>query len=50
VQLTFSVAIIDRRVFCFHGELSPELPFVANIATLQQQTEIPKHGALDDFT
>jgi diadenosine tetraphosphatase ApaH/serine/threonine PP2A family protein phosphatase len=43
-------AVIDNRVFCVHGGLSPALPFVANIATLNRVMEIPEEGPLADLT
>ena len=42
-------AIIDDKILCMHGGLSPELKNIQNIAEISRPTEIPDTGLLCDL-
>ncbi|TNJ26803.1 Serine/threonine-protein phosphatase [Giardia muris] len=42
-------AIIDDRIFCVHGGLSPSLPTIDDIRTLNRTSEIPPEGPFADL-
>jgi len=42
-------AIIDSRVLCVHGGLSPEIRTIDQIRTIERQQEIPHEGAFCDL-
>jgi len=42
-------AIIDDRILCMHGGLSPELNFLAQINTVQRPQDVPDTGLLCDL-
>jgi serine/threonine-protein phosphatase PP1 catalytic subunit len=39
-------AIIDDKIFCVHGGLSPELNTLDQIAKISRPTEVPSTGNL----
>jgi diadenosine tetraphosphatase ApaH/serine/threonine PP2A family protein phosphatase len=43
-------AVVDRQLFCVHGGLSPEAPFVENITEVNRFVEIPSAGLVADLT
>jgi diadenosine tetraphosphatase ApaH/serine/threonine PP2A family protein phosphatase len=43
-------ALTDRRVFSLHGGLSPHLPLVQDLLTINRRKEIPDSGLLADLT
>lgn len=42
-------AIVDERIFCCHGGLSPYLKSMAQINELERARKIPEHGLLCDL-
>ena len=42
-------AIIDDKIFCMHGRLSPELNNVEKIIKIVRPTDIPDTGLLCDL-
>jgi len=42
-------ALIDGRIFCVHGGLSPEIVTIDQIQRIFRFTEIPREGAFDDL-
>eukprot|EP01135_Chromosphaera_perkinsii_P002170 Nk52_evm5s218 gene=Nk52_evmTU5s218 len=42
-------AIIDGKVLCVHGGLSPEVPTLDQIRTIERNQEIPNEGAFSDL-
>lgn len=42
-------AVIDGRVLCVHGGLSPELKTLDQIRTIERQQEVPHEGAFCDL-
>jgi len=43
------VAIIDNKIFCVHGGLSPEVTNVEQIKRIQRPTDVPEVGMVCDF-
>jgi len=43
------VAIIDEKIICMHGGLSPELTSLDQISRIMRPTEIPDSGTLSRF-
>ena len=39
-------AIIEEKIFCMHGGLSPELHNLSQISSLPRPTEVPESGLL----
>lgn len=39
-------ALIDERIFCMHGGLSPDLALIGDIEKLPRPTEIPDSGKI----
>lgn len=42
-------ALIDDRVFCVHGGLSPELGELDDIRSIDRKQEVPHEGAMCDL-
>lgn len=42
-------ALIDGSIFCVHGGLSPQLPTLDSILTIQRNVEVPQNGPLCDI-
>merc|ERR1719330_1457721 len=42
-------AILDDKIFCVHGGLSPDLRSIEQIQAIQRPTDIPDGGLLCDF-
>ena len=42
-------AIIDDKIFCVHGGLSPELKKIENIQNLKRPSDVPEEGLLFDL-
>jgi serine/threonine-protein phosphatase PP1 catalytic subunit len=42
-------AIVDERVLCMHGGLSPELNNIASINNLRRPAEVPDYGMFCDL-
>ena len=42
-------AIIDEKIFCLHGGLSPELTRLEQIRRMPRPTDVPDTGLLCDF-
>ncbi|CAL9765938.1 unnamed protein product [Musa acuminata subsp. burmannicoides] len=42
-------AVIDKKIFCMHGGLSPELENIYQIRDISRPTEIPDYGLLCDL-
>eukprot|EP01086_Lenisia_limosa_P012171 TRINITY_DN3988_c0_g1_i1.p1 TRINITY_DN3988_c0_g1~~TRINITY_DN3988_c0_g1_i1.p1 ORF type:complete len:250 (-),score=52.02 TRINITY_DN3988_c0_g1_i1:110-859(-) len=42
-------AVVDGRVFCVHGGLSPEIKTLDQIRTLTRNIEVPSEGAFSDL-
>ncbi|KAJ3447683.1 serine/threonine-protein phosphatase [Anaeramoeba flamelloides] len=42
-------ALIDEKIFCVHGGLSPELTVIEQIKQIRRPTEIPESGILCDL-
>ena len=42
-------ALIDDRILCMHGGLSPELTSIEQIKQIKRPTEIPDNGLLCDL-
>ena len=42
-------AIIDEKIFCMHGGLSPELSTLEQIKRIQRPTDVPDSGLLCDL-
>ena len=41
-------ALVDNRIFCVHGGLSPELRNIDQVQTLERVQEIPHSGDYDN--
>jgi serine/threonine-protein phosphatase PP1 catalytic subunit len=42
-------ALIESKILCMHGGLSPELLDMSNIRSIQRPVEVPEHGILCDL-
>ena len=42
-------ALIEERIFCVHGGLSPEAPDIDSIRNIDRRMEIPHDGVLCDL-
>jgi serine/threonine-protein phosphatase PP1 catalytic subunit len=42
-------AIVEEKIFCMHGGLSPELNKIEDIETIKRPVEIPDQGILCDL-
>ena len=42
-------AIIDEKIFCCHGGLSPDLKSIEDINSIERPTKIPEQGLLCDL-
>jgi len=42
-------ALIDDRILCMHGGLSPELTSLEQIKVIQRPTDVPDQGLLCDL-
>jgi len=42
-------AVIDNKILCMHGGLSPELITLQQISDIQRPTDIPDTGLLCDL-
>ena len=42
-------ALVEERILCMHGGISPELAKVKKIISLNRPTDIPSHGMLCDL-
>ena len=42
-------AVVDERIFCIHGGLSPELKDLNQIQQIPRPTDVPDNGMLCDF-
>lgn len=43
------VALIDDKILCVHGGLSPSTPNIDDIRSLERKQEIPNVGAMCDL-
>ncbi|KAJ1456958.1 Metallo-dependent phosphatase-like protein [Pelagophyceae sp. CCMP2097] len=42
-------AIVEEKILCMHGGLSPELEKLSQISSIQRPTEVPEEGVLCDL-
>jgi diadenosine tetraphosphatase ApaH/serine/threonine PP2A family protein phosphatase len=53
IQLAFDLlplaAVIDQRVFCVHGGISPVVPLVESISLITRRKEVPDEGPMSDL-
>ena len=42
-------ALVDNKVYCVHGGLSPEVKTVEGLAALERRSEIPQSGPISDL-
>ena len=42
-------ALVDNRVYCVHGGLSPDIRMVEELAGLERRSEIPQTGPISDL-
>lgn len=42
-------ALVDNKVYCVHGGLSPEVKSVEGLAALERRSEIPQTGPISDL-
>lgn len=42
-------ALIDKRILCMHGGISPELKNIEQIRRIKRPTDVPDHGLLCDM-
>ena len=42
-------AVIESKVFCVHGGLSPDVHFIDDIRKLDRKQEVPREGAMSDI-
>lgn len=42
-------ALVEEKIFCMHGGLSPELNQLSDIESIKRPTEIPDEGILCDL-
>ena len=38
-------AVVDEKIFCMHGGLSPDLQKLEQISRIMRPTDVPDHGA-----
>jgi len=42
-------AIVDGKIFCIHGGLSPKCPAIDSVRTIQRSIEVPSEGPFTDL-
>jgi len=42
-------AIVDNKLFCLHGGLSPDIADISEIRTINRKQEVPHSGAVCDL-
>ncbi|KAH0790836.1 Serine/threonine-protein phosphatase ppe1 [Histomonas meleagridis] len=42
-------ALIEKKIFCVHGGLSPDIHLIQQISTFERQTELPCSGPISDL-
>jgi len=42
-------ALIDEKIFCMHGGLSPELNTLDQISSIMRPTDVPENGLICDL-
>jgi serine/threonine-protein phosphatase 2A catalytic subunit len=42
-------ALVDKKIFCLHGGLSPEISTLDEIRSLNRKQEVPHNGAICDL-
>ena len=42
-------AVVDNRIFCVHGGLSPSIERIDEITHLERKVEIPMEGSMTDL-
>ncbi len=42
-------SLIDDKIFCMHGGLSPEMNIISDINKIQRPKEVPDQGMLCDL-
>ena len=47
--IIIDVQLVDNRVFCIHGGLSPDIATIEQIRTLNRSQEIPPTGCFSDL-
>lgn len=43
------MALVDEKILCMHGGLSPDLQELSNLAAIKRPIEIPDQGMLCDI-
>uniref|UniRef100_A0A1A9ZFT2 protein-serine/threonine phosphatase n=1 Tax=Glossina pallidipes TaxID=7398 RepID=A0A1A9ZFT2_GLOPL len=49
MDFTMIAAIVDEKIFCFHGGLSPDLTRMKQIRRIMRPTDVPDRGLLCDL-